>query len=54
MFSHTNQIFPFEVTRSTKAAPQLKMIKEILFTILNMKENEKNQNRIYPGIYREK
>lgn len=31
---NTTSILPLELTRATKAAPQLKMIKDILATIL--------------------
>lgn len=47
-------IIPFEFTRATKAAPQLKMIKEILATILNTNDIvNKTSGNIF-GIYREK
>lgn len=31
---NTTSLLPFELTRATKASPQLKMIKDILSTIL--------------------
>jgi hypothetical protein len=42
-----------EFTRATKATPQLKMIREILITILATKETEKINGKILSG-FREK